>query len=99
MIKNLLNRNSIWLGMALGIATPFVSFFVVRYINALALNYFNKIEILSVTAMQLIALCSNLPLFRAYMLKWDKEESGKGMLMATFALAFIYIFLHRQQIL
>jgi hypothetical protein len=99
MIKKLFYRDSLWFGAAIGIAIPLIAYFIIYRANDYALGYFNKIQILTPTTMQLIALCANLILFRFYMLKWDKEQSGKGMLLSTFLLAFVYIFLHRQQIL
>ncbi len=99
MIKKFLYRDSLWFGVAVGTAIPLIAYFIIYHLNDYALTYFNKVQILTITTMQLVAMCANIILFRLYMLKWDKEQSGKGMLLATFALAFVYIFLHRQQIL
>ena len=99
MIKRFFFRDSIWFGVAVGVIIPLIAYFIIYRINEYALWHYNKIQILTPTTMQLLALCANIILFRLYMIKWDKEQSGKGVLLATFALAFFYIFLHRQQIL
>ncbi len=99
MIKKLFFRDSLWFGAAVGAAIPLIVYFLIYHLNEWALNHFNKQQILTPTTMQLLAICSNLILFRLYMLKWDKEESGKGMLLSTFLLAFIYIVLHRHMIM
>lgn len=99
MIKKFFYRDSMWFGAAMGLAIPFLAYFIIYRLNEFALGYFHKIQILTPGTMQLVSVCANIFLFRAYMLKWDKEQSGKGMLLATFVLAFVYIILHRQQIL
>jgi len=99
MIKKILRRDNIWFGMFIGLLIPVLAFLLFNYANSLALKHYNVDQIVKPVAIQLFAMCTNLPLFRLYMLKWDMEQSGKGMLMATFLLAFVYIFLHRQQLL
>ena len=99
MIKKFLYRDSLWFGAAMGVAIPFLSYLIIYNLNSYALKHFNKEQILTSGTMQLLAMSANIILFRLYMITWDKEQSGKGMLLATFLLAFLYIFLHRQQFL
>ena len=83
----------------MGVVIPLLSYSIIFSLNSFALTYFNKVQILTTGTMQLVAMSANIILFRLYMISWDKEQSGKGMLLATFVLAFVYIFLHRQQLL
>ena len=99
MIKKFFFRDSLWFGVAVGIAIPLLAWCIIYGLNAYGLIYFKKEQILTGKTMQLLALSANIILFRLYMINWDKEQSGKGMLLATFALAFLYVFLHRQQFL
>ncbi len=99
MLKKLFYRDNLWFGAAVGAAIPLTFYYLIYQLNEWALWHFNKEQILTPRTIQLVAICANLILFRLYMLKWDKEQSGKGILLATFLLAFIYIIMHRQMLM
>ncbi len=83
----LLKQNSLLLGLGLGLAIP-----VILYGFMVWLTTFRPEASFDHDTLMVISITANVILFRQYMMKWDMEESGKGMLFATFVYAFIFFF-------
>ena len=82
-----LKRNSLVLGLILGLIIP-----AALYGFMVFLTTFSPQDTFNHDTLMVISITANVILFRLYMLKWDMEESGKGMLFATFVYAFIFFF-------
>ncbi len=96
MITEFFKKDSIWLGLAIGLILPVIVFFGFNAINLYSSReLFDKTQIISNSTSQLIALFGNVLVFRLYMIRWGKDYTGRGILMATFIYAFVFCYLNR----
>ncbi|MCE2496117.1 MAG: hypothetical protein J4F31_06015 [Flavobacteriales bacterium] len=83
----ILKRNSLVLGLILGLVIP-----AALYGFMFWLTTFRPEANFNQDTLLVISITANVILFRQYMMKWDMEESGKGMLFATFVYAFVFFY-------
>lgn len=84
---NIFKRNSLVLGLILGLIIP-----AALYGFMLWLTTFRPEASFNRDTLMVVSITANVILFRQYMMKWDMEESGKGMLFATFVYAFVFFY-------
>ena len=80
-------KNNLWFGVMLGLLLPVASYYLIE----LLLNISNNTSFRESTK-QVISITANVFLFRMYMVKWKKDETGKGMLLATLLYAAIFTY-------
>jgi hypothetical protein len=82
-----LKKDALWFGLVLGLAIPALMYGFMIWLTTFSPEAsFNK------NTLMVISITANVVLFRQYMMQWDMEESGKGMLFATFVYAFVFFF-------
>lgn len=93
MIREWIKKDTIGLGIALGMLVPPVLFFIIYQVNELlqkqspvGKNY------LDTGTIMLVSIVLNLFVLRQFLVKKDREKSGRGVLLATFLYALIFAF-------
>jgi len=87
----LLKQDSILLGIILGIIIP-VIFWGLFYLIAQTTAIYNKgIPMIQNSTIMLISIFSNMFALRFYLIKLKADKTGRGLLLITFVLAFIFI--------
>lgn len=83
-----LKKDSLTLGVSLGIIVPAVLYAILYYVAILI-----KTEIFAKSidsSIQLVAIFMNLFVFRYYLLKVKFDKTGRGILLSTFLFAIMY---------
>ena len=78
-------RNSVWVGLGLGLLTPLVFSSIAWYVINHVI-YMAKADLLYIGAIAINAYTMQ------YFFKYNKENIGRGILAATFFCAFIFFF-------
>lgn len=76
-------------GLVIGSLLPTLLFFG---LNFLFENYFEKVFI-ELNTIYVLSIVFNFLIFRYYMVNIEMEKTGRGVLLATFIHAFIYIYI------
>src|SRR4051812_17251005 len=92
MFRKLPDRFSI--GLLFGIITLSLAYLLVRTVRVLMVHYYGNEYLLAPPRVQLYAIAINVIVFRFVIVKFDKEQTGKGILFSTVILALIYFFLY-----
>ena len=83
-----------WLGLGLGIILPVVVYGIIM----LVLMQWGRLPmggyVLKASTSQLLALFSNLVIFRYYMVNIKYDKTGRGILLATIGYAAVYFYLY-----
>ncbi|HEX7367703.1 MAG TPA: stationary phase survival protein SurE [Pelobium sp.] len=82
---SIFKKDSVWLGLALGLVFPGIAFFVVEVIKK-NLTFLQKDDLLYIGCVAL-----NMVLLK-YFYKKDMEATAKGVISATFVCAFIFFY-------
>jgi hypothetical protein len=86
------NKNSLPFGASIGAIIPVIIYFLIQEFakverEGVMVSRFDDATVL------VLAIAANLIPFSSYMKKREYEQTGKGILLVTFAYAAIYIFL------
>ena len=82
--------------MTIGILLPIAVFYLFEALNIYASReWLDKPVIFAKSTSQLIALFFNVLVFRVYMIRWEMDKTGRGILAATFIYALIFFYLNR----
>jgi hypothetical protein len=96
LIKKFFKRDNLWLGIAIGIALPLSAYYLFEGLNVYSSRQLlDKPVIFSKSTSQLIALFMNVLIFRVYMLRWEMDRTGRGILLATFVYALVFFYMNR----
>ena len=96
MIIRFFKRDNLWFGLAIGLVLPVIIFYLFEGINIYSSReLFDKPVIFAKSTSQLIALFFNVLVFRVYMLRWLLDNTGRGILLATFIYALIFFYLNK----
>lgn len=87
----LLKRNSGWLGLALGLLLPVLIFSLVHVIDRQLAQDRGRSFIIRDDQKFVISVILNILIFRLYLVTWNLEKTGKGILGATFLYAIFYV--------
>lgn len=80
-------KDSALLGLFLGLFIPLVVYLIqIKLIPLIMGQSFSR------TSMELFALVFNLPLIRYFLINVKHENTGKGILFATFIYALIWVY-------
>lgn len=82
----MLKKNNLWLGLALGLLLPLAAYYGIELLSGMSPK-----PVFDENTHRVISIVMNVFLFRQYMLKWDKVETGRGMLLATFVYAILFV--------
>ena len=93
-MKAVFNKNKMWLGFLLGALIPVVSYFILDTIVELSRDSVSGARLMEESTVEVLSIVANVILFRYYMIKKKHDETGKGMLLATFVFAFIYLIMY-----
>jgi hypothetical protein len=85
-------KDSILLGLLIGILSITLDYIVLVGIDRLVDATTGYGHILRAPRLQLIILAMNIILFRFMMIKWEKPESGRGILLAIVLVGVCYIY-------
>jgi len=86
--------DTFFVGIMTGIVTLFLSYFVVRAVRILLVNHFDNEYLMAAPRVQLYSIVINVIIFRFMVIKFERENTGKGILFSTVILALIYFFLY-----
>jgi len=86
--------DTFFVGIVAGIVTLFLSYLAVRTVRLLLVNHYGNEFIMAPPRIQLYSIVINVVLFRFLIIKYDKENIGKGLLFITIVLALIYFYLY-----
>ena len=79
-------KDNFFFGAFLGLFLPILLFFLGRLLKTETNFDFDD------STIYVVSCIINLPIFRVYMINFDKEKTGRGMLFSTFLLMFYYLF-------
>jgi hypothetical protein len=84
------NRDSLWLGIVIGIAMPLILYGLL-YLGLLIYKYYAETQaIMNETMLQIIAPVANLFFIRYYFITKKYEDTGRGVLLVTFVFVISY---------
>lgn len=88
-------RDSIVFGVILGLIAPIIIFGLFKLI-ALLTKTFNQfsLQMIQDSTVQLVAIFSNMFALRYYLVKLKADKTGRGILLITFVLAFVFIYIN-----
>ena len=97
-MKKFFDRNSIWFGILVGAISPTILFFIFRelvyyitlWTKPVLLQAYHQTLISDATAF-LIAIFFNIVFFRKYLKKPEYEMTGRGVMVITMILTFVFI--------
>ncbi len=86
----MLKKDSMWMGIVLGLLIPVLSFGLFYVINEMITKFITHRSIFTLATLVVVSIFVNVLVFRYYMLKLKADYTGRGILLATFIYAFIY---------
>ena len=84
------NKNSLWVGIVIGIIMPLVLYGLMYLVLLIYGNYSGKEAMLNETMLQIIAPVANLFFIRYYFVTKKYDETGRGVLLVTFVFVISY---------
>ncbi len=91
-MRSFFKRDSFLLGIGMAIVIPVIVYFLLKIIVMIS----GKENFLQNDTMQLIAVFSNLLPFRYYLVRIKADKTGRGILLITMVLAFVYFYFNIQ---
>lgn len=86
-------KDSMLAGVILGIVVTVAGYFLLRWLNVWISDYFfNKAPVFRQSTIEVIAIFLNVFPFRYFMLRANKEMTGRGILLVTFVVGLTYFF-------
>ena len=80
-------------GILLGIAIIIAGYFTLTWLNIWISDYFfNKTPVFRESTIRVLAIFLNVFPFRYFMLRTNKELTGRGILLVTFVVGLTYFF-------
>ena len=86
-------KDSMWQGIIIGIVVMVAGYFIIHYGNIWISDYFfSRGPIFRESTVQVLSIFLNVFPFRYFMLKTNKEYTGRGILLVTFVVGLTYFF-------
>lgn len=84
------------LGIAMGLLLPAIVYVIVYFIMRQwgTIDDSLNIYFLKESTMQLVGIFTNMFIFRYYMVNLKYDKTGRGILLATFVYAGVFVFQH-----
>ena len=89
IIKKIFYKDSLLLGVVLGIALPLISFGILYAISTIFAPA-GKDYLIDLSVVILVSVFTNLFTLRYYLIKPKFDKTGRGILLVTFILAIGY---------
>lgn len=86
----MLKKDSIWLGVAVGLAAPLLSFLVLTGMNHLLVLTGAVHAAIPETILYLLSIFINLLPVRIYFVNFKYDKTGRGVLFVTFILMILF---------
>lgn len=88
---SLLKKDSAWLGLAIGLFLPVISYLMLYFIDQSLAHNRGRPYIIRDDQKFVLSVILNILSFRLYMVTWNLYNTGKGILGATFLYALFYV--------
>ncbi len=89
----MLKKDSMILGIVIGIVLPVVGYFSLTWLNEfISETIFNRPPVFRESTIEVISIFLNVFPFRYYMLKAQLDYTGRGILLVTFLVGLYYFF-------
>ena len=85
-----LKKDNVFLGMAVAIVMAILVYGLVELINIAFLTDKAKLQPITESTQQLIAIVSNVFSMRYFLINAKKDKTGRGILVVTFLLAALF---------
>lgn len=89
----MLKKDSLWLGILIGIVSPFVFFGFLVLVNLVISGLFSEDQEIKKNTMFLLSIFINLLPIRIYFVSLKMDKTGRGILLITFALMLLFFML------
>lgn len=89
----MLKKDSLWLGILIGIVSPFVFFGFLVLVNLVISGLFSEDQEIRRNTMFLLSIFINLLPIRIYFVSLKMDKTGRGILLITFALMLLFFML------
>jgi hypothetical protein len=86
-------KDSMLAGVILGIIVTVAGYFLLHWLNIWISGYFfNRAPVFRQSTIEVISIFLNVFPFRYFMLRANKEMTGRGILLVTFVVGLTYFF-------
>jgi hypothetical protein len=85
-----LKKDNVFVGMGVAIVLAVLVYGLVQLINIVFLTDQVKLQPITESTAQLVAIVSNVFSMRYYLIKAKKDKTGRGILVVTFALSALF---------
>lgn len=92
-IIDTLRRDSLWMGILIGILCPALIFGLIELIIFIIEKNFERVAVIEIQKILLLSVIPNLFILRHYLLKLKYDLTGRGILLATFLIAILFTIL------
>lgn len=92
-IVDTLRRDSLWMGVLIGILCPALIFGLIELIIFIIGKNLERVAIIEIQKILLLSVIPNLFILRHYLLKLKYDLTGRGILLATFLIAILFTIL------
>ena len=92
-IVDTLRRDSLWMGILIGILCPALIFGLIELIIFIIGKNFERVAVIEIQKILLLSVIPNLFILRHYLLKLKYDLTGRGILLATFLIAILFTIL------
>ena len=90
-------KDSMLLGIVIALVVITAGYFLLKYLNIwISDTVFHRKPIFRESTVQVIAIFLNVFPFRYFMMKANKEYTGRGILLVTFIFGLSYFFYYLQ---
>lgn len=94
-LKQFFLRDNFFWGALIGFVMPVIAFFIIKGLATVAGNdNYLVVKPLGEDSMQVYAIVANLLPFRIYMINYQLDRTGRGLLFATFVLVITYFIMY-----
>ena len=91
-MQNKVSGDNFFLGMLGGLVLLFASYLSFRSIRLAFADYYGNPYLFPAPRVELLSILVNVLVFRFVILKFQKEQTGKGIFFITALLALVYFF-------
>ena len=92
-IIDTLRRDSLWMGILIGILCPALIFGLIELIIFIIGKNVERDAVIEIQKMLVLSVIPNLFILRHYLLKLKYDLTGRGILLATFLIAILFTIL------
>ena len=89
----MLKKDSLWLGILIGMVSPFIFYGFLVLVNLVISGLFSEGQEIKRNTMFLLSIFINLLPIRIYFVSLKMDKTGRGILLITFALMLLFFML------